>query len=146
MRAISRLIPLTLAVFVGFLTIGISLPVLPVHIHETLGLGTTVVGAVIGIQFAAALLSRAWAGNFADTRGGRPSMLLGLVVASLSGLVYLMSLAFLGSPDVSVGVLLAGRLLLGCGESLIVTGAFALGIGLVGPQNAGKAMAWMVLP
>lgn len=142
-RAASRLIPLTVAVFVAFLTIGIPLPVLPIHVHETLGLGTSVVGFVMGIQFAAALLSRAWTGSFADSRGGRPAISLGLVIASLSGLVYLLSLAFRDSPATSVGILLIGRLMLGCAESLVVTGAFALGIGLVGPQSAGKAMAWI---
>ncbi len=53
-----RLFPITLAVFIGFLTIGMQLPVLPLHLHETLGMGTLVVGAVIGAQFVAALLSR----------------------------------------------------------------------------------------
>nr|WP_241495476.1 hypothetical protein [Pseudomonas sp. FH1] len=63
------MLPITLAVFVGFLIIGMQLPVLPLHLNQTLGMGTLVVGVVIGAQFAAALLSRAWAGNFADMRG-----------------------------------------------------------------------------
>ena len=40
-------------------------------------------------------------------------------------------------------MLLLGRLLLGCGESLIATGSLGWGIGLVGPQNAGKVMVWV---
>ena len=58
-----QMLPITLAVFVGFLTIGLPLPVLPLHLHYTLGLSTVVVGVVIGAQFATALLSRAWAGG-----------------------------------------------------------------------------------
>jgi MFS family permease len=138
-----RLLPIALAVFVGFLTVGLPLPVLPLHLHDTLGRGTLVVGAVIGAQFAAALLSRAWAGTLADTRGSKRAVVAGFLVAAGSGLAYLASLAFVGTPTVSVWLLLLGRVLLGCGESLVVTGALSWGVGLVGPQNAGKVMAWV---
>ncbi|MGC7960610.1 arabinose transporter, partial [Salmonella enterica] len=60
---LQALSPLTLAVFIAFLTIGLQLPVLPLHLKEALGMNATVVGVVVGAQFAAALLSRAWAGN-----------------------------------------------------------------------------------
>ncbi|QNN58823.1 arabinose transporter [Diaphorobacter ruginosibacter] len=138
-----KLLPITLAVFIGFLTIGLPLPVLPLHVHDGLGMSTLVVGIVIGTQFAAALLSRAWAGNLADTRGSKRAVVTGFLVASGSGVAYLASLAFPGSPETSIWVLLLGRVLLGCGESLVVTGALSWGIGLVGPQNAGKVMAWV---
>jgi len=138
-----RLLPLTLTVFVGFLTIGIQLPVLPLHLHGTLGMDELVVGLVIGSQFAAALLSRAWAGNLADLRGTQRAVRLGLALAASSGLVYLLSLAFLDRPSASVWILVAGRLLLALGESLLVTGVIGWGIGLVGPQNAGRVMAWI---
>jgi MFS family permease len=138
-----KMLPITLAVFVGFLIIGMQLPVLPLHLNQTLGMGTLVVGVVIGAQFAAALLSRAWAGNFADMRGPRRAMLLGMLVAASSGLLYLASLAFVDTPVLSVWVLLAGRVVLATGESLIITGAMSWGMGRVGPQNAGKVMAWI---
>lgn len=138
-----KLLPITLAVFIGFLTVGLPLPVLPLHVHDTLGMSPLMVGIVIGVQFAAALLSRAWAGNLADTRGAKRAMVLGLLVASCSGMAYLLSLGFLTTPAASVWILLLGRVLLGCGESLIVTGALSWGMSLVGPQNAGKVMAWV---
>lgn len=138
-----KLLPLTLTVFIGFLTIGIQLPVLPLHIHGTLGMDELVVGLVIGSQFVAALLSRAWAGNIADTQGTRRAVRLGLVFAASCGLVYLLSQALLATPIASVLVLVVGRLLLALGESLLVTGAIGWGIGLVGPQNTGKVMAWI---
>lgn len=137
------LLPITLAVFIGFLTIGLPLPVLPLHVHDGLGMSTLVVGIVIGAQFAAALLSRAWAGNLADTRGAKRAVVMGFLLASSSGIAYLASLAFTQSPTTSVWILLLGRVLLGCGESLVVTGALSWGVGLVGPQNAGKVMAWV---
>lgn len=141
-KPVLKLLPLTLTVFIGFLTLGMQLPVLPLHLHDTLGMGTLVIGLVVGAQFAAALLSRAWAGNFADMRGGKRAVMVGLVTAAVSGLVYLLSLAFVATPVTSVWLLLGGRVLLALGESLIVTGALGWGIGLVGAQHAGKVMAW----
>ena len=141
-NVVIKLLPLTLAVFIGFLVIGMQLPVLPLHLHDTLGMDTLVVGLVVGSQFAAALLSRSWAGNYADMRGAKRAVVAGSVAAAASGLLYLASLAFLDAPTTSVWILVAGRILLAMGESLIVTGAMGWGIGLVGPQNAGKVMAW----
>ncbi|OPA85657.1 arabinose transporter [Pseudomonas fluorescens] len=138
-----KLLPITLAVFVAFLIIGMQLPVLPLHLNHTLGMSTLVVGVVVGAQFAAALLSRAWAGNFADMRGPKRALLIGMLVAASSGLLYLASLGFVDSPAVSVWILLAGRVVLALGESLIITGSMGWGMGLVGPQNAGKVMAWI---
>jgi MFS family permease len=138
-----KMLPITLAVFVGFLTIGLPLPVLPLHLHYTLGMSTLVVGIAIGCQSGAALLSRAWAGGLADTSGAKRAVVAGLSIASISGAAYLASLAFVATPRASLGVLLLGRVLLGCAESLIITGALSWGIGLVGPQNAGKVMAWV---
>lgn len=138
-----KLLPITLAVFVGFLSIGMQLPVLPLHLHDALGMGPLVVGLVIGSQFAAALLSRSWAGNFADLRGPKRAVGLGLLVAAGSGVVYLASLAFIDAPVASVWLLLLGRVLLALGESLITTGALGWAIGLAGPRNAGKVMVWI---
>jgi len=138
-----KLLPITLAVFIGFLTIGMQMPVLPLHLHETLGMGTLVVGLVVGAQFVAALLSRSWAGNFADMRGAKRAVILGLLFAASSGLAYLASLAFVATPVMSVWILLLGRVLLAVGESLIATGALGWSVGRVGPQNAGKVMVWI---
>jgi len=100
------MLPITLSVFVSFLTIGLPLPVLPLHLHYTMGLSTVVVGVVMGAQFAAALLSRAWAGGRADTSGAKRAMIGGCAVATASGVFYLASLAFTATPALSVGILL----------------------------------------
>lgn len=136
------LLPIVISVYIGFLIIGMQLPVLPLHLHGTLGQSTLVVGLVIGSQFVAALLSRSWAGNFADIHGAKRAMVIGLLVTAGSGSLYLLSLLFTTSPGVSVWILLAGRIVLALGESLLVTGAMGWGIGLVGPRNAGKVMSW----
>lgn len=72
------------AVFTSFLVIGLALPVLPLHVHHDLGLGTFIVGLVSGSQFAASLLSRVWAGQCSDSHGAKRTMLLGLGAAAVS--------------------------------------------------------------
>src|SRR3954468_13070729 len=103
------LLPIMGVVFVGFLVIGVAMPVLPLYVHDGLGFGTFVVGLVAGSQFAASLLSRVWAGHFSDKRGAKSGVVFGLLAAAASGLLYLLSLGFLESPNVSVAILLLGR-------------------------------------
>jgi hypothetical protein len=55
---VSALWPIIAAVFVAFLVTGLAMPVLPLHVHEGLGLDIFVVGLVASAQFGAALLSR----------------------------------------------------------------------------------------
>lgn len=137
------LLPLTLAVFIAFLTMGMQLPVLPLHLQQNLGMNTLMIGAVIGAQFIAALLTRAWAGNFADMRGPKRAVIAGLLVIASSGFIYLLSLLFIQHPPLSVAILLLGRVVLALGESLMATGALGWGLGLVGASHAGKVMAWI---
>ena len=86
------------AVLAGFLIIGVALPVLPLHVTNDLGFGPLVVGLVAGAQFAAALLSRIWAGSYSDRRGAKRSVFVGLLAAGAAGLLYLLSLVFLKAP------------------------------------------------
>jgi MFS family permease len=130
-------------VFVAFLVIGIAMPVLPLHVHDGLGMGTFMVGLVAGSQFAASLVSRPWAGNFADSRGAKRGVMVGLLAAAASGLLYLLSLAFGRFPQTSVTVLLLGRGLLGGAESFIITAAVSWGLALADPRSTGKVIAWI---
>jgi MFS family permease len=130
-------------VLIAFLIIGFALPVLPLHVHQGLGLSTFVVGLVTGSQFAAALISRVWSGNYADSRGAKRAVCNGLLTATVAGMLYLLSLRFLGERHVSVAILLLGRALLGGAESFIITGAVSWGLALVGERSAGRVIAWM---
>lgn len=140
---IVALLPIMAVVLVAFLVIGVALPVLPLHVHGGLGLGTFDVGLVTGSQFVAALASRVWAGRFADNRGAKQAVVAGLLTAVAGGLFYLLSLRFLDAPLVSVTVLLLGRALLGAAESFIITGGVSWGMTLAGPANAGRVIAWV---
>lgn len=137
------LLPIMAVVFIGFLVIGLALPVVPLHVHQVLGLGTFVVGLVAGSQFAAALVTRFWSGHLADSRGAKRAVLVGLLMATGAGGLYLLSLRFLASPATSATVLILGRGLLGGAESCIITGALTWGLALGGAQNTGRVMAWV---
>jgi MFS family permease len=137
------LAPILAVVFVGFLVTGLALPVLPLHVHHSLGLGTFVVGLVTGSQFVAALLTRMWAGSCADTQGAKRAVVVGMCTSSIAGLLYLVSVPLMREPALSGAFLLLGRFVLGAGESFIITGALGWGVALVGSRHTGKVMAWM---
>jgi MFS family permease len=134
--------PLCAIVFMEFLAMGLPLPILPVHVHGTLGFGSFVVGLAIAAQAWATLSTRHGAGTWSDQRGPRGAALLGLSLSGAAGAAYALSYA-VPSPSASLAVLLAGRVLLGVGESLVVTGALSWGIALAGRERSGVVMAWV---
>src|SRR5437879_12793983 len=87
-HSVTALLPILGVVFVAFLIIGLAMPVLPLHVHEDLGLSTFIVGLVVGSQFAASLISRLWAGQHADSRGAKHAIVTGLIDSPLAGLLY----------------------------------------------------------
>ncbi|MEZ0059856.1 MFS family permease [Bradyrhizobium elkanii] len=135
--------PIMAVVFVAFLVIGVAMPVLPLHVHDGLGQSTFVVGLVAGGQFAASLVSRPWAGNFSDSRGAKRGVVVGLLAAAASGVLYLLSLGFTDIPRISVAILLLGRGLLGGAESFIITAAVSWGLALADSRSTGKVIAWV---
>ena len=130
------------AIFSEFLIMGISSGVLPGFVHQRLGFNNLIVGLVIGAQYVATLLTRHLAGQTADTKGGRKSVTIGIILSALSGGACLLSLTMTSMPVVSLSLLLAARIALGVGESFLVIGIFAWGFILVGPKNTGKVMVW----
>jgi MFS family permease len=142
-RSMTALLPIMGVVLVAFLVIGLALPVLPLHVHQDLGLSTFVVGLVTGSQFAASLISRVWSGHYADSKGAKRAVVVGLLTAVAGGLLYLLSIGFVGTPWPSAAILLCGRALLGAAESFVITGAVSWGLALAGPANTGRVIAWV---
>jgi MFS family permease len=132
---------MVLLVFLGFLAVGAPLSALSLHVHDTLGFSATTVGLAIGIQSLATVLTRHRAGVFSDRYGPKRAVLLGLPLAALAGLLYAASTLIPGR-DEALALLLAGRVVLGFGESLFITGALSWGIGRLGVTNAGKLISW----
>lgn len=114
-----RLLLLTAVLFVSYLCVAIPLPIVPVFVTERLGLGNVWAGLGVGIAFLATIVTRGYAGGLADGRGAKLAVVRGLAcymagaaTASLAGFLS-------GTPQTAFVVLLAGRLLLGLGESLV---------------------------
>ncbi|WGS25552.1 arabinose transporter [Bradyrhizobium sp. ISRA464] len=142
-RIAATLLPIMAVVFVAFLVIGAAMPVLPLHVHNGLGFGTFVVGLVAGSQFGASLILRPWAGQYSDSRGAKRAVIVGLLAAAASGLLYLLSLCLESAPLTSVSILLVGRGLLGGAESFIITATVSWGLALVDSRNTGRVIAWV---
>ena len=137
-----RLAPLLAIMALGFLTVSLPLPALPLHVHDTLGFNAAVAGLVVGIQSLATVLTRIPAGRLVDRRGPKAAVVSGLLTCSAAGWFYLASsLAAIG-PLPSLIVLIAGRLALGIGESLMITGVLSWALVRAGPGRAGAAMSW----
>ncbi|HEY4183030.1 MAG TPA: MFS transporter [Kofleriaceae bacterium] len=136
------LTPICLIVFLEFLAMGLPLPVLPERVHGGLGFGTFVVGLVIGAQSWATLVTRHSSGTRTDEHGPRRAVVRGLGISVLAGGLYAASYALPGGTP-SLVVLLLGRVLLGIGESLVITGALAWGVALAGRERSGLVMAWV---
>ena len=140
-RSVTRtLLPFTVIVFLGYSAVGLPLSTLPLLVHQSLGYGTAVVGLVIGAAPASTLLTRQIAGQMADRRGPKVTLVAGLVVTAASGAAYL--LACVLPPGPALAALLLGRVVLGLGDSLFTTACNTGMVTAVGPSHAGRAMSW----
>jgi len=120
------------ATFCGLVAVGSVLPVLPRYIHGPLGSGDLAVGIVIGAYAVTGLLLRPIAGRLADTRGRKPTVLVGTALVALSGFLYLPSLGLAG--------LVFARLVLGAGEGAVYTAGSAWIVDLAPAERRGRVL------
>uniref|UniRef100_UPI003101177D MFS transporter n=1 Tax=Neorhizobium sp. EC2-8 TaxID=3129230 RepID=UPI003101177D len=139
--AMRRVIGLTAALFLSYLTVAMSLPAVPVHVVETLGFGNAWGGLAVGIAFLSTILTRGRAGAWSDRVGGKLTMQRGLLIYAASGLICLIAALPGLSAAASYSVLIAGRLLLGLGESVALVGMMSWAIGLMGPARSGRVIS-----
>jgi MFS family permease len=118
--------------FCGLVAVGSVLPVLPRYIHGPLGSGDLAVGVVIGAYAVTGLLMRPIAGRLADTRGRKPTVLLGTALVALSGLLYL--------PSLGIAGLVLARLVLGAGEGAVYTAGSAWIVDLAPDERRGRVL------
>ncbi len=118
--------------FCGLVGVGSVLPVLPRYIHGPIGAGDVAVGVVIGAYAVTGLLLRPVAGRFADTRGRKPTVLVGAMLVALSGLLYL--------PALGIAGLIVARLILGAGEGAVYTAGSAWIVDLAPEERRGRVL------
>src|SRR2546425_5412836 len=110
---------LTLGTFAYFVSVGISLPVLPLFVRGPLGGTNTSVGIASGAFAVSAVLLRPIVGRVGDRRGRRLLIVFGGALAALSIAGYALSR---GLP-----MLIGMRILNGVGEAFLYTrGASAI--------------------
>lgn len=139
LRLLARL---AIALFLSYMAVALPLAAIPVSILHWPGYGNGLAGLAVGIAFFSTILSRNHSGAFADTKGGRPCMRAGLAIYVAASLICALSGLTTLPGATRYLILLAGRLLLGVGESLTIVGMLGWGIGLVGQQRAGRVLAW----
>jgi MFS family permease len=120
------------ATFCGLVAVGSVLPVLPRYIHGPLDSGDIAVGVVIGAYAITGLLLRPVAGRLADTRGRKPTVLIGALLVALSGFLYL--------PSLGIAGLIVARLILGAGEGAVYTAGSAWIVDLAPEERRGRVL------
>ncbi|VVD86880.1 arabinose transporter [Pandoraea anhela] len=141
-NATALLVRFSLNVFLACLTIGMSLSVVPLFVHNTLGYQNVIVGFAVGVQSLATVLTRKFAGRTADQRGARVALIHGLSFVGLSGIALLVTSVLSVAPEPRLALLTVARLLLGVGESLCITGTLTWAIGSLGAAQSGRVMSW----
>ena len=138
-----RLWSLTVILFISYLCVGIPLSTVPIYVTHELGFNNAFAGLAVGVAFASTILTRGYAGGLSDRRSPKIATARGLVFYAAGALACLVAGLPILAPRVALAVLLAGRLVLGLGESLLLVGVIAWGIALVGPARSGKVLALM---
>jgi MFS family permease len=132
---------LTGTLFLSYLAVAMALPAVPVYVVNDFHLSNAFGGLAVGIAFLSTIVTRGHAGIRADRLGGKTCMRRGLILYAVAGLICL----FAGLPQLPVAggyaVLIAGRLLLGLGESMAMVGMISWAIGLMGHARSGKVMS-----
>ena len=125
-----------------YTAIGLPLAVIPSFVHHALGLDVVVAGLAVSLQYLATFVTRGPTGRIVDTIGPKRSVLIGLGLCCVSGLLLVLAGALSGAPLAALVLLLASRLTLGSAESCTGTGCITWAIGLVGAGRTAQVISF----
>jgi len=128
--------------FLGFMSIGLPMAVMPGLIHHDLGFSALVAGLVIGLQYLVTLLVRPFSCRVIDSAGPKQALICGLAGCALGGLLMLLATLWLALPLLSLATLVLSRLVLGMAHSVLGASAITWGIGQVGSADTARVISW----
>jgi MFS family permease len=118
----------------GLLAVGATLPVLPRFVSHELDGSDIEVGIVTGAFAITGIVCRPLAGNFADRRGRRITVIVGAALAVIAG-----ALLFLPA---SIPSLIVSRLFLGAGEGTVFTAGSAWVVDMAPEERRGRMIGF----
>jgi MFS family permease len=128
----------SLALFLSYLAVAMPLPLMSVFVTRELGFSNSLGGLAVGISFFATICARGYAGGFSDRKGGKACMQWGLLLYAAASLFCLAAIQGQNFNHLTAYVLLlAGRALLGLGESMTLVGMLSWNISLMGAARSG---------
>ena len=137
-----QIVSIVFYTFIAFICIGLPIAVIPGYVHEQLGFSAVVAGIVIGSQYLATLLSRPMAGRMSDNVGTKRAIVLGLAGILVSGVLTFFATLLESMPALSLGILIAARLLLGVAQGQIGVGTISWCMGQVGAEHTARSISW----
>ena len=114
----------------GLLAVGATLAVLPHYVKDNLNGSDLEVGIVSGAFAVTGIVCRPIAGNLADTRGRKPTVIGGALLAAIAGALYFVPAGIPG--------LIVARFFLGAGEGTVFTAGSAWNIDMAPEEHRGR--------
>ena len=114
----------------GLLAVGATLAVLPHYVKDNLNGSDLEVGIVSGAFALTGIICRPIAGNLADTRGRKPTVIGGTLLAAIAGALYFVPAGIPG--------LIVARFFLGAGEGTVFTAGSAWNIDMAPEEHRGR--------
>jgi MFS family permease len=114
----------------GLLAVGATLAVLPHYVKDNLNGSDLEVGIVSGAFALTGIVCRPIAGNLADTRGRKPTVIGGALLAAIAGGLYFVPAGIPG--------LIVARFFLGAGEGTVFTAGSAWNVDMAPAERRGR--------
>jgi MFS family permease len=114
----------------GLLAVGATLAVLPHYVKDNLDGSDLEVGIVSGAFAFTGIICRPIAGNLADSRGRKPTVIGGTLLAAIAGALYFVPAGIAG--------LIVARLFLGAGEGTVFTAGSAWNVDMAPEARRGR--------
>jgi MFS family permease len=114
----------------GLLAVGATLAVLPHYVKDNLNGTDLEVGVVSGAFALTGIVCRPIAGNMADRRGRKPTVIVGALLAAVAGVLYFVPAGIPG--------LIVARFFLGAGEGTVFTAGSAWNVDMAPEERRGR--------